>query len=437
MAVTKDQHMRKKVVVLLWLGCCSSLSAQSSQYVSATQGVPFEELAETALSRNAALQAARESVRQAEARLTQARLWPNPTVDASRKTDAVFANEGDRGYSVGLSQSVELGRKRAHRTEVAEASIEVAKTDVADAERQLIGRLRLLFSEALGAASRVDLFERLGHASDQTVTVMNVRLQSGDASRLDSQLLQAQVNQVQAERLLAENQLAGLVLQIRTIAGVSAAEPLLLKPRPQVADRPLTEEALVTRALEARPDLKAARLREGLADAGITLARSQAVPDVTAFARYGQESLLGPVAMNTQARSFAREKVLEFGLSIPLPIFNREQGTISEAASRRAQARAERENLEATIRRETALAFHRYETAHKSLDILRTGVLEQNQASVRIVQLAYDLGELRFLDIVNQQRVLIEAETTVVNAQTELNAARADLESVVGGSLQP
>jgi cobalt-zinc-cadmium efflux system outer membrane protein len=429
--------MSKKLVVLLWLGCCSSVSAQSSQYVSATQGVPFAELAQTALSRNAALQAARESVRQAEARLTQARLWPNPSVEVSRKTDAVFANEGDRGYSVGLSQSVELGRKRAHRTHVAETSIEVAKADVADAERQLIGRLRLLFAEALGAASRVDLFERLEHASDQTVTVMNVRLRAGDASRLDSQLLQAQVNQVRAERLLAENQLAGLVLQIRTIAGVSDAEPLLLRPRPQVADGPMTEEALVTRALEARPDLKAARLREGLADAGITLARSQAVPDVTAFARYGQESLLGPVAMNTQARSFAREKVLEFGASMPLPIFNRAQGTISEAASRRAQARAERENLEATIRRETALAFHRYETAHKSLDILQTGVLEQNQASVRIVQLAYDLGELRFLDIVNQQRVLIEAETTVVNAQTELNAARADLENVVGGSNQP
>jgi cobalt-zinc-cadmium efflux system outer membrane protein len=249
-------------------------------------------------------------------------------------------------------------------------------------------------------------------------------------------LVQAQTNQVRAERILAENQLAGVVLQTRTVAGLSAAEPLVLKPTPQVPDGPLSEGAVVTRALEARPDLKAARLREGLADAGISLARSQAVPDITAFARYGQESLLGPVVTSTQARSFEREKVLEFGMSIPLPIFNREQGNISEAASRRAQARAERENLEATVRRETALAFHRYETARIRLDILQTGVLEQNQASVRIVQLAYELGELRFLDIVNQQRALIEAETTVVNAQTELNAARADLENAVGGSIQ-
>jgi cobalt-zinc-cadmium efflux system outer membrane protein len=427
--------MHKRIAVLLWLGYCSSVAAQS-QDVSATQGVSFEQLARMTLSRNAALQAARESVRQAEARLTQARMLPNPSVDVSRKTDAVFANEGDRAYSVGLSQSVELGGKRAHRTTVAETSVEVAKADVADAERQLLGRLRVLVAEALGAAARADLFARLDRANEQTVAVMNVRVRAGDASRLDSQLLQAQVNQVRAQRLLAENHVVGLVLQIRTVAGIPAAEPLRLQPARRAAEGPLTEETTVARAIVARPDLKAARLRERLAEAGIHLARSQAVPDVTAFARYGQESLLGPLETTTQARSFEREKLLEFGVSIPLPIFNREQGHIAEAASRRTEARAEREQLEATIRQETALAFHRYEATRASLDILQSGVLEQNQASVRIVQLAYDLGELRFLDIVNQQRLLIDAETAVINAQTELNAALADLENVVGGSIQ-
>lgn len=429
--------MSKKVVLtLFWIGCCASVSAQSSQYVTATQGVAFEQLAQMALSRNADLRAARESVHQAEARLTQARLWPNPSFEFSKKTDAPFANEGDRGYAVTLSQPVEIGGKRGNRTKVAETSIEVAKADTTEAERQLIGRLRLLFAEAQGAASRVDLFERLDRANGQMVGVMNVRLRAGDASQLDSQLLQAQTNQVRAERLVAENQLAGIVLKIQTIAGLSPSERLLLKPGPQIVMTSATEEATITRALGTRPDLKAARLREVLADAGISLTRSRTVPDVTAFARYGQDSLLGP-ATGTQARSFEREKVLEFGMSIPLPIFNREQGNISEAASRRAQARAEREALEVTVRQEAALAFHRYETARKSLDILQSGVLEQNQASVRIVQLAYNLGELRFLDIVNQQRVLIEAETTFVNAQTELNAARADLENALGGPIQP
>ena len=219
------------------------------------------------------------------------------------------------------------------------------------------------------------------------------------------------------------------------VAGLPPDEPLLLKRTTQAVDLRETEDATIARALEARPDLKAARLRETLAEAGIDLAKSQVVPQVTAFARYGQESVPSQLATATQKRTFQRENVVEFGVSIPLPVFNREQGNIAETTSRRAQARREREGLEASIRRDVLLAFRRYETARRSLDILQSGVLEQNQASTRIVQLAYDLGELRFLDIVNQQRVLIDAETSVVNAKQELSAARADLDNAIGEAI--
>jgi outer membrane protein, heavy metal efflux system len=430
--------MRKRIfLILLLLGSRVSVLAQSSPYVSDRQGVSFEELARMALKQNTDLQAAREPVHQAEARLTQARLWPNPSVELSRKTDAPFANEGDRGYGVTLSEPLELGGKRGNRTTLAKTSIEVARADVAEAERQLVGRLRLLFAQALGIASRVDLLDQLERANGQVVGVMNVRLRAGDASQLDVQLVQAQTNQVRAERLIAENQLAGLVLQIRTLAGFSTAQPLILKPGTGGGEVAETVEAAVARAFQIRPDVKAARLREELAEAGISVARSQAIPDITAFARYAQESLLGPPPTAMSSPSFARESVLEFGVSMPLPIFNREQGNVSEAASRRVQARAERESLEASVRRDVALAFNRYDTARTTLEILRSGVLAPNEASVRIVQLSYNLGELRFLDIVNQQRVLIDAQTTFANAQVDLNTARAELETAIGGSIQP
>jgi cobalt-zinc-cadmium efflux system outer membrane protein len=430
--------MRNPIVIvltLLWVVRCSSVSAQSSQYVSATTGVSCEQLAQMALTRNPELQAASESLHQADARLRQVRLLPNPSLDVSKKTDAIFANEGDRGYSITVSEPVDLGGRRGNRVKVAETSVEVAKADIAEAERQLLGRLRLLCTEAMGAAARSDLFERLDRAGDQMSGVMSIRVRAGDASQLDARLLQAQTSQLRAQRLVAENQLAGFLIQIRGVAGLSPDEPLLLKRTTQPVDSRETEDASIARALEARPDLKAARLRETLAEAGIDLAKSQMVPQVTAFARYGQESVLSQLATGAQKRTFQRENVVEFGVSIPLPVFNREQGNIAETASRRAQARREREGLEASVRRDVVLAFRRYETARKSLDILQSGVLEQNQASTRIVQLAYDLGELRFLDIVNQQRVLIDAETSVVNAEQELSAARADLDNAIGEAI--
>ena len=129
------------------------------------------------------------------------------------------------------------------------------------------------------------------------------------------------------------------------------------------------------------------------------------------------------MASGAAKRSFERESVVEVGVSIPLPLFNREQGNIAQAASRRVQTRAEGEALEVTIRREVLVALRRYETAQRAVQILQTGVLQPNQESFQIVQLAYKLGELRLLDIINQQRIVIEAETSFVDAQTELNTA--------------
>src|SRR5437867_1489868 len=166
------------------------------QYVSDTLGNSFDELAQTALTRNKDLEAARESLRQAQARLTQAGVRPNPTIDVSRTTDAMFGNEGDNAFSVTFSQPLELGGKRAKRIRVEETAIEVRKAEIADTERQLIGRLRSLYVEAMGASSRMDLFDRLDRLNQQMVSVMEVRLRAGDASRLDTRLLAAQTNQV-------------------------------------------------------------------------------------------------------------------------------------------------------------------------------------------------------------------------------------------------
>lgn len=63
------------------------------------------------------------------------------------------------------------------------------------------------------------------------------------------------------------------------------------------------------------------------------------------------------------------------------------------------------------MRRDVALAYRNYESAKSTVEVLRTGVVGQNQESFQIVRLAYQLGELRLLDVLNQQRLLIDAQT--------------------------
>jgi outer membrane protein, heavy metal efflux system len=424
---------------------CSALPAQAqtpeqdraaavsaAQYVSATQGTTLDELIKLTLDRNKELVAARAQLRQGEGRLVQARLRPNPTLDVQYGTDAPFANEGEYNYSLAFSQPVELGGKRGKRMRVARLFIEVTKAQIADTARQLTGQMRALFGEAMAAAARLDLLEQVSELNERMVQVMETRLRAGDASRLDSSLLLAETNRWTAQRIQAEAQLAGALLQIKTLAGLAPEEPLTLRGRGSLPVLDLTQEAALQLAMLNRPDLHAARLREEMAEATVDLVKAQAVPNISVFALYSQgidiiEGLFAPAASVVDPA-----RILGFGVTIPLPFSNRSQGDIAEAVALRAQARAQREGSEQMIRRDVLLAHRRYEAARRALDVLNRGVVAESRESFRIVKLAYDLGEMRLLDVVTQQRLFMEAQMSYASAQQDYYAALVELGRAIG-----
>jgi outer membrane protein, heavy metal efflux system len=398
-----------------------------------TAGISFDQLAQTALAQNKGLQAAREQLRQAVGRLKQAALRPNPSLDVSSATDVLFANEGENGFGVTLSQPFELGGKRAKRIQVAEAEVELANAEIADSERQLIGRLRAAYLRAVETAARLNFFESNRGLNQQMAQVMTVRLSSGDASRLESHLLQAENNRLEAQRLSAESQLMQEMFELRKVAGISPADEFSLEALPTTVSRSReTESDLIEAAFRNRPDLRAARVREALANAGVILARAQVAPTIVGSVRYGRDPNISRFATATQPRAFEKDSVLEFGVSIPLPLWNREQGSIQEAASKVSQATAEREALENTIRMEVTAASRRYESAARSLELIRGGVVGEAEAGFSITQLAYRLGDAKLTDVIFQQRSLIDAQLAELAAQAELAIAQANLDLALG-----
>lgn len=411
-------------------------ATSAAQYVSATQGTTLDELIKLTLDRNKELVAARAQFRQAEGRLVQARLRPDPAITVQYGSDTVFANEGEHEYGLIFSQPIELGGKRGKRMRVARIFIEVTKAQIADTARQLTGQMRALFGEAKAAAARLDLLERVSGLNEQMARVMEARLRAGDASRLDSSLLLAETNRWTAQRIQAEAQLAGLLLQIKTLAGFASEEPLTLRGRvaPPVLD--LTQEAAFQLAMLNRPDLHAARLREEMAEAAIDLVKAQVVPNLSVFAFYIQGADVTGGSLLPVENIIDPRRLLGFGVTIPLPFSNRYQGEIAEAVALQAQARAQREGLEQMIRRDVLLAYRRYEAARRTLDVLNRGVVAETQESFRIVKLAYDLGEMRLLDVVTQQRLLMEAQMSYAAAQQDYYAALVEMERAIGKQFQ-
>ena len=404
----------------------------TSRYVSETQGLTAADVIEAVRSGNKDLQAAREQLRQAEARLVESGLWPNPTLEAAYATERFTDNKGAGGYSATYTQPFELGGKRGKRVRVAAIAVEIARAQIADAERLVIGQARTLYGEAVAAVARLDLLERMRDLNRQMLQVTLAQRKAGDASRLDETLLRATVNQVDAQRFQADAQVAGFLLQIKNLMGRLPDATVLLRPQADPAPANLTEAAAISLALAGRPDLKAAHLREEMAEAGIDLAKAQIFPAIGASVHYSQDKLVLEDLPSPGARYIERDREVSFGVSIPLPLFNRQQGAIAESVSQRVQVTAQRVAIELTVRREVAAAYRNYEAAGKTLELLRTGVVGENQESFQIVRLAYQLGELRLLDVVNQQRILLEAQTAYAAAQRDYFVAAADLERALG-----
>jgi cobalt-zinc-cadmium efflux system outer membrane protein len=207
-----------------------------------------------------------------------------------------------------------------------------------------------------------------------------------------------------------------------------------------VIDRDLSVEDLKVRAVKVRPELLVARAEESQASAELALARAEGVPDLTASAKYTRrssefENLYGFNGLGALSPLRDRDNVVSVGLSVPVFTANRNRGSVEAATARLSGARLHREYLEATIPQEIEAVYQRWTAAKETVGLFQHGVIDQSERNVEVMRQAYALGQLRLLDVLNEQRRLVDTELAYIDAQTELSEAAADLERAVGEDL--
>lgn len=436
-------------IAVFILGNSASLRAQqpaavpaptpaSLQYVS-QDGLSVELLVESAGSRRADLLAARQRLAIAEGRLLQAGLRPNPVFSTEYGSPRFIGGESEYDFSAGLSQQIELGGKRGKRRAVAELELQQVRAEIFAIERQIAVEIRRDYTKAIAAARQLDVVERLLTADAELLRVTEARLAEGDVAPLDLNLVRVESERLRVQRIEARNELETALLRIRTLIGVDVTEPLRLAPQ---SDRPprldLALSDLTERALIGRADLQAARLGERIGTAKVSLARAEAAPDLTPSVRYSRArsfidlpfSAGGGVANNL-------DNELTFGVSIGLPVFNRNQGGIAAAAGEQVQAVRTREFLEATIRRDVAVAFSQYRAAAEKLVLYTTQIMPRAEANLQTVRAAYNAGEFSVFEVVNEQRRLNENVTNYNRILEEYYTTLTTLEAAVGSALPP
>jgi cobalt-zinc-cadmium efflux system outer membrane protein len=403
-----------------------------SRYLDTEQGTSSIDLIRRALSSNAELQAARLEIERSRARLTQARLRPNPSIDFEQTTGSFTGSKGERETSIGFALPLEIGGKRQKRIDLAQAEIAVAEAEIAERERLLIKEVRAAYADALVFVRELQITENLNSIDTQSARVIEARVTEGDSSSLELNLFRVEIDRLKSRRVLLEGRLQAAILKIKTLAGISPAESLKLREDLAgiLPDPVASVEEAIDLALQNRPDVKFARLVEQAALAGFQLAKAQSLPDVSAFSKY---SYGNSVFDNTPVGILRdKDKLVTFGVSISLPFFNRNQGAKAEAEIAIRQAERRREFIESVARSEVAQAYARYDAARNALATFEKGVIERSTQNLISVRKAYELGAFSVSELLIEQRKFLDSQREFIDTLAERYRALADIQSATG-----
>jgi len=408
-------------------------------YFDPLQGASSTEMIQRALTSNAELSATRLDIERGRARLRQAGLRPNPTIDIEQTSGRLVGSPGDHAISIGLALPLEIGGRRRRRIELAQAELEAAEAEVADRERRLTNEVLTSYAEALSSLRELQITEELNKLDLEMTRFVQIRVNEGEPPPLDLNLLRVEADRLRSRRVLAEGRLQAALIKLKNIVGIPPSEALRLKEdfgAPSLREPPKSLDAAIDIAMRTRPDLRLARLNEEVAQAGLRLARAQGAPEVTASAKFSSDRTITDlpeplVALPDQSRA------LSFGVSIGLPVLNRNQGAKAEAAIAITQAQRRREFTETVVRAEVTSAYARYEAARSAVNIFEQGVIGRSNENIRTIRAAYQIGAFSITDLLVQQRQLLDSQREFTDALAERYRALADLETAIGARINP
>lgn len=417
---------------------CALVVAQNAS----AQAYSADDLVRIAIERNRELQAMQQRIVEARGLLRQAGIRPAPSLQFEGATGRPLGSPGEEEYGAGYSQPLEMAGKRDKRVLVAEKGVALAEAELGERTRRLVIDVKLRYVDALTEQARLVTLDRLIGTYKESAKLTEARIQEGDAAPLDGQLLLVELNRAEALRRTITGRLGVVLADLRRLCGFGIAESVNLSIDSTTApsrNYPLGE--LVRSALAQRQDLRVARIVEEQAAAEVNLTEAQSRADLTLTARYslryGQFSgLYGFTASGQPAALRDRDNIVSFGVSFPLLSRKRNLGNIEAAAARATGSRSLKQHLEATIPLEVEAAWQLWDAATQSLRILSSGVLQQSERNIEVIRQAYALGQLRLLDVLNEQRRLIDIQMNFIDAKADARRGLVELERAVGGDLK-
>nr|WP_189691578.1 TolC family protein [Pseudomonas shirazensis] len=395
------------------LAVCALLGAGLAAPALA-QGLSLTQALAQAMAANPQLAAARQEIGIAQSARDQAGVMPNPELSYE-------VEDTDRNSStttITLSQALELGGKRGARIEAASYGQSVAQLELARQVNSLRADVVQAFHAALRAQVGVDLARQSQQLGERGLKVVDGRVRAGKSSPVEATRAQVELAEARLQLRRAETEQAMAYQNLALISGSATADVQRLDAPSLSPGLPPSSVDLLAR-LEQTAEMRHALAVIDQSDAALGSEKALRVPNLT-------------VSVGSQYDRAVRERVNVVGLSMPLPLFDRNQGNVLSAARRADQARDQRNAVEQRLRSETQTALLQWTRAMHEVETYEQTILPAAQQALDSATRGFEMGKFGFIEVLDAQRTLITARGQYLDSLGAASAARAQVERIYG-----
>ena len=384
----------------------------ASQEVKESLGLP--DLLRISLERNPELREASLRVEAAAGRTVQAGLYPNPTVSAEG-TELGNSN-GSGGFIVApfVGQELVTGGKLRLSRQVGEQEVDQARLQVLGQRFALYTAVRRGYFDVLAAQQRIEIYSELVRLASKATETTETLVKGRQAAPLDLVQIRVELNRFRAELEAARQERTAAWRRLAAVMGAPDFPDTSLKGALESSWPDYDFDLAAHRLLECHPDIRVARVGVTRAQLALRRARVEPIPNVTVGAGYERDNV-------------DHQDQWAFRASLPIPLFNRNQGNVQAANAEVCRAAADVERVQNMLLGRLATAFGQYTAARERAERYRTSILPDAREAYQLALAAFQGGQFEYLRVLQAQRAVAETNLEYVRALSELWLATSDI----------
>lgn len=345
---------------------------------------------------------------------TQAAVRPNPAVATSVKD----TRSATRETTLQLSQEFELGNKRNARIAAADVLYSKTAAELEYKKSQMHANVVAAFYAVIAAQERVQLANTSLALAHTALDAASKRVKAGKSSPVEetkskvaAATAKVELNQAQAQLNASRKVLSGLWGSASPDFDAAVGDIFVI---PEIA---AWDDLLA--ALEHAPAVKLGLMEINMRQAYTSIERSKSIPNIT----------LSAGVVNSQELGLNQAL---FGVSIPIPVFDRNQGKLEEAISRTYKAEDELVALKNSLRVDLSSQYERLSAARQAAQTISTEILPGAESAFYAANKGFAAGKFGFLDVLDAQRTLVQAKSQYIQALLDAYQAVAGIERILG-----